>query len=325
MFLSSTNFLPSLGPKVTFANQVIEVGQNLSQAAAILSATANGDQSVTASLDGLAERVANVSTILTKANSTLALIPIDQLPEEYQGKMTEIKKMLPSLASQLRQAQSMFKVSTTLLGGQKLSRVLFVFQNNRELRATGGFAGSFAVADFDQGVMTKFEMPGGGTYDVAGGLKTSIVPPYALQLLESSWNMWDANWWPDFPTSAKKMAWFYQKSGGTTVDAVIAVNSDVLQQLLAEIGPVDIPEYKLSVNSVNVYDVIQQEVQVDYDKQLNQPKKVLADLAPLIIQKVLAYPQKMKVGNVLIKAINQKDIQFYSTDKLTFTTPNFTY
>lgn len=315
--ISLVEILPTLGPKVAFANQLIEVGQNLSQAAAILSATANGDQSVTASLDGLAERVSNVATILAKANNTIALIPIDQLPPEYQDKITEIKKMLPALTGELRQAQSMFKVSTTLLGAQKLSRVLFVFQNNRELRATGGFVGSFAVADFDQGKMTKFELPGGGTYDVAGGLKTSIVPPYALQLLGNTWNMWDANWWPDFPTSAKKIAWFYQKSGGTTVDAVIAVNSDVLQQLLAKIGPVEIPEYGLTVTADNVYDVIQQEVQVDYDKKLNQPKKVLADLAPLIIQKVLDYPQKVQIGSVLIKAINQKDIQFYSTDSTT--------
>jgi hypothetical protein len=312
--ISLVETLPSLGPKVAFANQVIEVGQNLSQAAAILSATANGDQSVTDSLDSLNERVGNVSIILTKANKTLSLIPVEQLPKEYQDKIIEIKRNLPTFIQQLTRAQAVFKISNTLLGGKKLSRVLFVFQNNRELRATGGFAGSFAVVDFDRGTMTKFDLPGGGTYDVEAGLRTSIIPPYPLQLLGSTWNMWDANWWPDFPTSAKKIAWFYQKSGGTTVDAVIAVNSDVLQQLLAEIGPVDLPDYALTVSSANVYDVLQQEVQVNYDKSLNQPKKVLADLAPLIIEKVLTYPKKVAIGQLLIRAINNHDIQFYSAD-----------
>ncbi len=312
--LSLVEALPSLGPKVAFANQLIEVGQSLSQAAAILSATASGEESITVSLDSLAERVKNVSIVLNKASKTLELITVTDLPEEYQGRVSEIKRTLPSFVQQLQRAEGIFHVSNTLLGGQKLSRVLFVFQNNREIRATGGFAGSFAVADFEAGKMTKFDLPGGGTYDVTAGLKTTIVPPYALQLLGNSWNMWDANWWPDFPTSAKKMAWFYQKSGGTTVDAVVAINSDVLQQLLTEIGPIDLPEYGVTVNSANVYEVLQQEVQVDYDKTLNQPKKVLTDLAPIIIEKVLAYPKKLKIGELLLKAIDQKDIQFYSND-----------
>jgi hypothetical protein len=94
--ISLVETLPSLGPKVAFANQVIEVGQNLSQAAAILSATANGDQSVTDSLDSLNERVGNVSIILTKANKTLSLIPVEQLPKEYQDKIIEIKRNLPT-------------------------------------------------------------------------------------------------------------------------------------------------------------------------------------------------------------------------------------
>ena len=61
-------------------------------------------------------------------------------------------------------------------------RYLLIFQNNTEMRASGGFMGSFAVMDFSNGQVSNLNVPGGGTYDTEAGLKSKIVAPKPLQL-----------------------------------------------------------------------------------------------------------------------------------------------
>ena len=81
-----------------------------------------------------------------------------------------------------------------------------------------------------------------------------VEPPTGLgnHLLgtQFSWQLADANWSPDFPTSAQKALELYTlESGDSKIDGVIALNTYCIDQLLAVTGPVEVPEYGLTVKA----------------------------------------------------------------------------
>src|SRR5690606_8343561 len=114
--------------------------------------------------------------------------------------------------------------------------------------------------------------------------------PRALQLINARWELQDANWFFDWPTSAQKIAHLYDQSGGPTVDSVIAVDTAVMEELLKFLGPVELAAYDKEIDAVNFRQILQQHVEVDYDKTLNQPKKIIADLAPLMLERLKSLP-----------------------------------
>jgi hypothetical protein len=59
----------------------------------------------------------------------------------------------------------------------------------------------------------------------------------------------DANWWPDFPTSATAIADLYRQDQGAPVDGVVAVDLTTLQLLVQALGPIHVPGYDQPVTS----------------------------------------------------------------------------
>ncbi|HCX28112.1 MAG TPA: hypothetical protein DHI91_03160, partial [Candidatus Portnoybacteria bacterium] len=53
----------------------------------------------------------------------------------------------------------------------------------------------------------------------------------------------DANWFADFPSSAKKIMSFYEKAGGSTADGVISLTPTIIERLLSMTGPIEMPAY----------------------------------------------------------------------------------
>ena len=188
-----------------------------------------------------------------------------------------------------------------VLGYNGPRKYLFLFENNQEMRPTGGFIGSYGILDIGNGRVKKLFVD--DIYNPDGQLKARVIPPAPIQKMSAVWTMHDANWFPDFPTSAEKVAWFYEKTGGPTVDGVIAITPELLQDLLKVTGPIDMPEYGKTIDADNFTEVTQQEVEVDYDKDLNQPKKFVADLTPKILDKVMSERGLVPMMNTL-KAFN---------------------
>ncbi|MEI6597263.1 MAG: DUF4012 domain-containing protein, partial [bacterium] len=197
-------------------------------------------------------------------------------------------------------------------------RYLLVFQNNSELRASGGFIGSFALIDFSKGEIKNIEVPGGGSYDTDAGFLKQIKAPEPLSLVRADWHFWDANWWPDWPTSAKKLAWFYENSDGSTVDGVISFTPEVIEKLLAIIGPIDLKDkYGLVIDADNFWLETQKLAEQKPDVT-REPKKINGDLMNKIIEEL---PKRLTKDNLgpLFSAIEEslagKNILFYFTDK----------
>lgn len=307
--------MPIVGKSVSVGTNLLNIANDVSRAAVTLNQQFQNNENVTNHLLFLSGQIDQTLPYLEAASKDIKKIDLDSLDPEIQGYFKELADYLPKATVSLKNIKDVFAVFGEVLGHTQEKRYLVLFQNNNELRATGGFIGSMALIDIYHGKITNLEIPKGGTYDLAAGQTVKLKSPRALSLINPYFNLWDANWWPDFPTSAKKISWMYQNFGGATTDGVIAVNADLLGELLKVTGDMPMPEYNVTITSDNLFTTLQNQVELNYDKITNEPKAIIADLAPKLLEKLLDNKDKQKeVVKVLVDALANKDIQLYLSD-----------
>ncbi len=304
----------SAGEAIVFAGEKFSwAGGRLMQSLADFSNKEDG-RKLTQKIKILRNRLAVILPEVAAASDRLSEVNLGAVPEDKRAAFSQFQGKLPTLVGSLQKIISISDLMVEFLGDEVNRRYLFVFQNTSELRPTGGFMGSLALVDFDRGEIVNMEVPGGGPYDFNGSLKERIAAPEPLRLINARWELQDANWFPDFPASAKKIKWFYEKGGGPTVDGVIAVNSNFVAELLGIVGPIEMPEYGKTMTKENFIKEMQKSVEVEYDKKENQPKKIIGDMMPKLILKIKS-GDPAQFGKILAavgRALSEKDILVYS-------------
>lgn len=251
---------------------------------------------------------------LNVAGESIESIHAEDFPDEYQEQVEILIDTFPKMLSIFNRAVSFVDSMLIILGHDQKQRYLLLFQNNTELRGTGGFIGSFGVADIDRGKVENVVVD--GIYNPDGQLLEKVYPPSPLRFITPRWYMRDANWYPDYPTAASHVAGFYEKSGGSSVDGVISFTPTVIENLLKLTGPIEMPEYETTVSSENFVENTQYEVEIDYDKVENRPKKFLADLMPKLLSRVLDLPKDKWIDalSVADRAFTDKHILVFFFD-----------
>lgn len=254
---------------------------------------------------------------LVAAQDAMRDVDVSAIDDAHRETYSQLASTLPALVSSTKDFLSLSDALSTILGTNETKHYLLVFQNNTELRPTGGFMGSYAEMTVHNGVMEQLDIPGGGTYDLQGQQKQSFVAPWPLQLLSAKWEFQDANWFPDFRTSARHIISFYKNSRGSDVDGVIAVNANYVQDLIGLLGPVDMPEYDRTIDHTNFITETQKIVEQEYDKTENKPKAFIGALAPKLIEKALHESPDtfLTLAGQLNKGLSNKDIQLYFADE----------
>ncbi|MCX6795672.1 MAG: DUF4012 domain-containing protein [Candidatus Falkowbacteria bacterium] len=284
-------------------------------------------------------------------SSKLEEIDAESLPSEYRQQFSDLKEKVNVLDDALSEAVPAASKLGELFGVNRDKRYLLIFQNNNELRGGGGFMGSYALIDFSGGKVKNLEIPGGGTYDTKGGLSAFVKSPEALRLIAARWFFWDANWFPDWALSADNIRWFYEKSGGPTVDGVIAFTPDIIDGLLEITGPIDLTsEYGVIIDANNFYEITQQitekdnlvkdgqlsvddfrgatsttniasaTVLVKQDLERNQgkkPKKIIGDLTAKILSELPKKIDRENIAKILTlteRSLDQKQLMFNFSD-----------
>jgi len=250
---------------------------------------------------------------LELARGNIEKVKIDDLPEEMRDKFLLLRQQLPRAIELSDAFLKNSHIFSDLLGGNGPRKYLFLFQNNNEMRATGGFIGSYGLLDISNGRVKNFFID--GIFNPDGQLKEKIVPPKPIQKISAAWSLHDSNWFPDFPTSAKEAVVFYEKTGGPTADGVITFTPVVLQKLLEITGPIEMPEYDVVLDSGNFVEKTQYEVEEDFDKEENNPKKILSDLAPMVLDRIVNSKDLdtiLRTAQVFVEGLGEKHILIYS-------------
>ncbi len=153
--------------------------------------------------------------------------------------------------SEGRQALSLAPVA---LGDPSPKEYLLLFQNDKEIRPTGGFMTAFATLKINKGQVETTTSDDIYRLDerLLATCESKICPltpplPIVKYLPEvsgkprSAWSMRDSNISPDVPTSALEFERIFKLLGsGLPFDGIIYIDSQVVEELIEVTGPIDV-------------------------------------------------------------------------------------
>lgn len=245
----------------------------------------------------------------------------------YQGlKIFSFEKIFGSevIKKQVgEQNEDLLQLAPRLLGFTKPITYLMLFQNNTELRPSGGFIGSYAVIRLDKGNVNIIKVDGTENLDVDTPESWKVAPPEPIKkyLGLGQWYFRDANWSPDFSESAKKALELYKGEGGAeaeNIEVVAAITPTVLEKILEKIGPVTVDDEEFTAK--NITEKLEYEVEYNYAKKgkdFAERKNILKDLMLVILGEVKSsfifeIQEYLRIFDSLVE---QKQILAFSPDK----------
>lgn len=205
-----------------------------------------------------------------------------------------------------------------LLGFEKPVRYLVLLQNNAEMRATGGFIGSYLRFVLDKGVLRDFKVD--DVYNPDGLLidKEKTIPPSPVKeyLGVEFLGMRDANWWPDHKKSAQEISRLYQLATGEEVEAVVFINLSVIKDILQDQKGIYLDKYDETITAENLFEKAEYYSEVGFEPGSSKKKDFLANLTESLLKKLLQEPQPFLTSAPLSLAqdFNQGEIVVYTKD-----------
>jgi hypothetical protein len=215
------------------------------------------------------------------------------------------------------------------------SNSIILLQNNTEIRPTGGFIGSYAKiisqnhssdgdsdeigSSSDGGILPKISFHDIYVPDGQISLKGHVEPPPAIQTAfqQGEYRLVNANFEPDFITSATTLRWFFEHGGETNPNFLIAVNLGSIKKALDIIGPFQVPEYNVEVTSNNAYALLQNQAEINFFPGSTQKKDAFTAVGKALFKKInsLSLSEKLKLAKLALEELNNNEILINSDDQ----------
>lgn len=255
------------------------------------------------------------------ANQAMQEIPQTFLLSQIKDAVQPLQENLPLLKSVIDQAVPLAETFPVIVGYPTEKTYLFLLQNNRELRPTGGFIGTYGILKLKDGEITEFTTDNIYNIDNFGKDKLYITPPEAITKYTGStqWLMRDSNWSPDFPTSAQKAEEFYHAEGGSEqqIDGTIAVTPSLIESLLTLTGPIEADG--ITFSSENLFEQLQYQVEFGYARagiSDADRKEVIGTLSTKLMDQLLGMPKSRfpDLWQTFVNNVQTKQILIYLKD-----------
>jgi len=221
-----------------------------------------------AALAELTPSLTTSSKSIAAANRQIQSVDASSLLSQLRGPVTDAQDKIGDAATIAKRATVASRVVPQMLQGKHT--YLLIFQNNAEIRATGGLAGSYAGLEVDNG---NIKLVGQGSGGSLGGLPADAIAPTQEELALFGENLVrdfrDVNFTPDFPRAAEIASAIVKNENGTDVDGVISLDPVTLSYLLKGIGPVKLAD-GTNLTSENAVDVLLNNVYVNYPVNADQ-------------------------------------------------------
>ena len=267
-------WVPRLGPTLVASPHLLDMADGGTEAAVLavgslkpaLAAVQGGSFGLDA-LGDLLPTLAAAGPALQQAGAALdrtaaaraelaAAMPNEQLPWRVRQLLEVADEWLPLGRNGLRLAPYL----PALLGADGPRRYLIMAQNEDELRATGGFLTGAGLVTVENGRIADLRFRDSSDVDniTAKPYDFPPQPLYDFMGLEL-FVFRDANYWPDFPTSARKAIDLYAYGLDLPpLDGAIAIDQEFLRLLVEATGPVPIPDTDKVINANNLLQMLRQ-------------------------------------------------------------------
>ena len=209
-------------------------------------------------LPPLADKLDLVWTNIPLIKGELQRINPSRYPEDFRGIkvrfwLSEAQNILDEIEPLVSRGKEILELAPALLGSPKRN-YLVLFQNDGELRATGGFVTGFSVLTIQGGSVLENSFHASSYFaeKICGpGICSEMgVPPRPVaKYLVPRAHFQDANFWPDFPTTSKNIMSVWSKTSLPKISGVVAINTQAVADLLKVVGSIRIPTYDLDLDS----------------------------------------------------------------------------
>lgn len=277
-------------------------------------------------------QIDTIADSLTQVQREIDGIDPNHYPEIFfwkkpKAQLSQLRDITDQGVEIVNQARPLIKVLPSLLGESEQKKYLIIFQNDKELRPTGGFITAYSVMNIDKGKLTIERSDDIYSLDNTIANKP-IAPEPILKYLPkvSVLNLRDSNLSPDYIKSMDTFMGLYNKAGSrVNVDGVIAIDTHVLVSTIKILddqvnagGITFTTKNDPRCNCPEVIYVLEDNISrpVGYIKE--DRKGLIGSLMQAIMQKALSSSPKIYWGPLfqsMLMQLNQKHILFDLFDK----------
>lgn len=244
---------------------------------------------------------------------------------EIRSKLVGAKEVIENAANLFVNAQPLLINLPKMLGEPVDKRYLVLFQNDKELRATGGFITAYAQFRMVKGKAILERADDIYTMD-AGRSKKFAAPPEILKFHKGVTELFirDSNLSPDFKVSMQSFETLYNTvAGREKIDGIMAVDTHVLVEALRILGPMTVYNREFSAETDKRCDCPKAVYELeDYSTRpvgylRDARKDIIGVLLHQILQKSLGVSPSQywgKLFQMLLTEIGQKHVLAYFHD-----------
>jgi hypothetical protein len=232
-------------------------------------------------------------------------------------------RYLPLLRTGVRAAQ----ITPELMGAKGPRTYLILAQNDDERRPTGGWISGYGLVTVEYGEMS------GVTFSDSWAVDNLQVPhetpPNSMlrALWAEIWLFRDANWSPDFPTSAQVAEAILLRDQGIAVDGVFAIDQRALQLLVGALAPLEVSSSEQPITASNLLAFMRDAwaqpeagvaISEDWSDWVARRKDFMPDLVDAMQRKVQDEPGAVDIGLLarsLWQGLQERHILVYMHDE----------
>ncbi|WP_157802990.1 DUF4012 domain-containing protein [Compostimonas suwonensis] len=209
------------------------------------------------------------------------------------------------------------KLVPAMLGAEGPRNYLVLFQNNAELRSTGGISGAIALIHTDNGALQLAAQASSGDF------QRFEPPPFDLPIEtkalygdDTTRYIQDVNLTPQFPLAAQIASGMWQNAFGGTIDGVIAIDPVALSYILEASGPIMLPTGD-TLSSENAVQLLLRDVYSRYSKSSEQDDFFEAAAVAVFSAVASGEVDPLKLISAFAKAGNERRILIWNSDSAT--------
>lgn len=254
-------------------------------------------------------------------------VPQDRLASPVRNALAPFAAVIPMLQRSLTEAIPLIEVLVPMAGYPEPRHYLMALQNADEIRPGGGFIGTIGFMTWDAGDQPTFLFMDVYSIDnpVSGVWKETPPEPLQRYLGSTNWFLRDANWSPDFPTSAEKVLDFFVRESEMQLHGplparpttFLALEPGFFESLLRLTGPIEVDGETYS--SEDFFEKLEFQVEVGWHQQgipVEKRKEVVSKIGDAIRARMFALPASRwpEILDLVTQALERKQILIYSQD-----------
>lgn len=268
-----------------------------------------------AGLSDIAPELAATSTVLDAEGTKVAAIDPDHLIGALAPRVRQAQEKIAAARSAARAGALATAMAPSVLGAKAPRSYLLIFQNNAEIRATGGLTGAFVIMHVDNGRLGIDEP--GSNRDVIGIAKPVLpltADEKAMYPTTLGTDIRSTNFTPHFPRTAALARAIVQQKLGRQVDGVISVDPVALSYLLRGTGPVTLPDGD-TLTPQNTVRKLLNEVYRKIPEPMRQDAYFAAATKSVFDRVISGDGDPKEVIRALAQGVAERRVMFWSADR----------